>query len=272
LIDLHLHTTASDGLLAPAALVARAAASGLKTISVTDHDTAAGLPEAAEAAARHGLRLVPGVEITSIADGQDVHMLAYFIDPSNGSFAAFLRTQRSDRLARVRRIGERLAELRCPIDVDAIMASSTGTARSVGRPQLADALVAKGYAVDRDDAFNRLLAEGAPAFVPRCGPTPEAVIASVREAGGVASLAHPGVTRMDSIIAPLARAGLAALEVRHSEHDALTEERYRRLAAHHGLAISGGSDFHGDVGRRASMLGRVSISEDELSALESRRP
>ena len=257
MIDLHLHTTASDGLLAPAALVARAAASGLKTISVTDHDTAAGLPEAAEAAARHRLRLVAGVEITSIAEGRDVHMLAYFIDPSNSSFADFLRTQRGDRLARVRRIGERLAELGCPIDVDEIMASSTGTARSVGRPQLADALVANGYAADRDDAFTRLLAEGAPAFVPRCGPAPEAVIAIVRDAGGVASLVD---------------AGLAALEVRHSDHDALTEKRYRDVAAHHGLAVSGGSDFHGDAGRRASMLGRVGISEDELSALESRRP
>jgi predicted metal-dependent phosphoesterase TrpH len=272
LIDLHLHTTASDGLLAPAALVARAAASGLKTISVTDHDTTAGLSEAADAAVRHGLRLVAGVEITSIADGRDVHMLAYFIDPSNRSFADFLATQRSDRMARVRRIGERLSELRCPIDIEAIMSASTGTGRSVGRPQLADALVAKGYAADREDAFTRLLAEGAPAFVPRCGPTPEAVIAVVRDAGGVASLAHPGVTRMDSIIAPLADAGLAALEVRHSEHDAVTEERYRAVAADHRLAVSGGSDFHGDVGRRALMLGRISISQDELAALESRRP
>ena len=272
MIDLHLHTTVSDGLLTPAALVARAAACGLTTISVTDHDTTAGLAEAAGAAARHGLRLVPGVEVTSIVEQRDVHMLAYFIDPDRTAFTEFLRTQRAERLARVRRIAARLAELGYPIDVDAIISSSAGTARSVGRPQLADALVARGYVTDRDDAFCRLLTEGAPAFVPRSGPSPEAVIAAVHDAGGVASLAHPGLTRMDSIIACLAAAGLAALEVCHSDHDPFTEQRYRGIAAHHGLAVSGGSDFHGDVGRRASMLGRISISEEELTALESRRP
>jgi 3',5'-nucleoside bisphosphate phosphatase len=272
LIDLHLHTTVSDGLLAPAALVARAAACGLKTISVTDHDTTAGVAEAAAAAARHGLRLVPGVEMTSIAEGRDVHMLAYFVDPDRPAFTEFLRTQRTDRLARVRTIATRLAELGYPIDVEAIISSSSGTARSVGRPQLADALVAHGYATDRDDAFSRLLGHGAPAFVPRSGPSPEAVIAAVHDAGGITSLAHPGVTRMDSIIACLAAAGLAAIEVRHSDHDPFTEQRYREMAAHHGLAVSGGSDFHGDVGHRASMIGRISISEEELTALESRRP
>ena len=116
MIDLHLHTTASDGLLAPAALVARAAACGLSTISVTDHDTTAGLAEADEAARRQGIRLVRGVEITAIQDERDVHMLAYFIDPSNAAFAGFLESQRRDRLGRVRQIADRLAALGCPIE------------------------------------------------------------------------------------------------------------------------------------------------------------
>lgn len=239
---------------------------------MTDHDTTAGLAAAIAAAQPRGMRLVAGVEITAIENGHDVHLLAYFIDTANASFAEFLAAQRGHRLRRVRSIAERLAALGHPIDVDPLLAAAAGKQRSIGRPQIADALVAAGYAVSRDDAFTRLLGDGAPAFVPRTGPDPETVVSIVRGAGGVVSMAHPGLTKMDGIMPRLARAGLAALEVRHSEHDAETEERYRQLARELGLAVSGGSDFHGDVGRRAAQIGRVTISEEELAALESRRP
>jgi len=273
LIDLHLHTTASDGLLAPSALVARAAACGLETISVTDHDTLAGIAEAGDAAHRHSLRLVSGAEITAVENGRDVHMLAYFIDPSNAAFATFLKAQRSDRLRRVREIAVRLAALGSPIDCEPLLAlAAEKPGHSIGRPQIADALITAGRAVDRDDAFDRFLSEGSPAFVPRWGPGPETVISVVRQAGGIVSLAHPGLTRMDHIIPRLAAAGLASLEVRHSDHDPATEERYRQVAAQHGLAVSGGSDFHGDVGRRSGLLGRITMSAGELAALETRRP
>lgn len=272
MIDLHLHTTASDGLLAPAALVARAAACGLSTIAVTDHDTTAGLAEAAAGAARQSIRLVNGVEITAIENSRDVHMLAYFVEPSKPAFVDFLQAQRRDRLERVRQIAERLADLGCPIDAESLIASAASTARSVGRPGIADTLVAGGYAQNRDDAFARFLADGAAAFVPRRGPRPEAVIAEVHRAGGVVSLAHPGLTKMDSIIPRLAAAGLASLEVRHSDHDAAAEDRYRRMAEQLGLAVSGGSDFHGDSGHRAALLGQITIREEELRALEARRP
>lgn len=273
MIDLHLHTTASDGLLAPAALVARAAQCGLRTISVTDHDTFAGFPEADEAARHYRLRLVSGVEITAIEEGRDVHMLAYFIDPFSQTFAGFLEDQRADRVRRVREIADRLASLGYGVDSDRLLASTPDrTGHSIGRPQIADALIAAGHARDRDDAFDRLLGSGCPAFVRRRGPTPETVISLVRGAGGVVSLAHPGLTGMDHIIARLAAAGLASLEVRHSDHDGPTEQRYRDLAAELALAVSGGSDFHGDVGHRATVLGRVTISAGELAALEARRP
>jgi predicted metal-dependent phosphoesterase TrpH len=273
LIDLHLHTTASDGLLAPAALVARAARCGLQTISVTDHDTLAGLAEAGEAARYHRLRLVSGVEITAIEDGRDVHLLAYFVDPSSDAFAGFLEAQRADRLRRVREIAHRLASLGYRIDSDRLLPPTADrTGHSIGRPQIADALIAAGHARDRDDAFDRLLGTGCPAFVPRRGPAPEAVISLVRDAGGVVSMAHPGLTGMDHIIPRLVAAGLESLEVRHSDHDAPTEQRYRDLAAGHALAVSGGSDFHGDVVHRATVLGRVTISANELAALEARRP
>jgi predicted metal-dependent phosphoesterase TrpH len=273
LIDLHLHTTASDGLLAPCALVARAAACGLETISVTDHDTLAGLAEADDAAHRQGLRLVKGAEITAVEDCRDVHMLAYFIDPSSAAFATFLEAQRTDRLRRVREIAVRLEALGYPIEYEPLLALAAGKpGHSIGRPQIADALIAAGHAVDRDDAFDRFLSEGTPAFVPRSGPPPEAVISAVRQARGIVSLAHPGLTRMDHIIPRLAAAGLASLEARHSDHDPATEERYRQMALKLRLAVSGGSDFHGDVGRRAGLLGRITMSAGELAALEARRP
>jgi predicted metal-dependent phosphoesterase TrpH len=270
LIDLHLHTTASDGLLPPAALVARAADAGLRTISITDHDTCGGLAEAQTAARDHGIRLVSGAEITAIEDGRDVHMLAYFLDPLHPALAAFLDTQRMNRERRVREIGERLASLGCAIDVEPLIASA-GCGRTIGRPQIADALVKAGYAADRDDVFARLLGTGRPAFVSRRGPRPEEVIAIVRDAGGIVSMAHPGLTAMDHLIPRLAAAGLQALEVCHSDHDAETEQRYRRIAAQHGLAVSGGSDFHGEVGQRATMLGRVTLPACDFTALEARR-
>ena len=270
MIDLHLHTTASDGLLPPAALVARAADAGLRTISITDHDTCAGLAEAQNAARELGVRLIAGAEITAIEDGCDVHLLAYFLDPQYPALAAFLDTQRMNRERRVREIGGRLASLGCAVDVEPLIASAGG-GRTVGRPQIADALVNAGYAADRDDAFARLLGTGRPACVPRRGPPPEEVIAIVGAAGGIVSMAHPGLTAMDHLIPRLAAAGLQALEVCHSDHDAETEQRYRGLAAQYGLAVSGGSDFHGDDGRRATTLGRVTLPASDFTALEARR-
>jgi predicted metal-dependent phosphoesterase TrpH len=272
-IDLHLHTTASDGTLPPSALVARAAAAGLRIIAVTDHDTLEGLAEAREAAVAHGLRVIDGVEITAVEDHRDVHMLGYFVDPASAGLRDFLSRQRADRLRRVRDIGDRLAALGLPIDVESLLAGGARRpGRSIGRPQVAAALVAAGHARDREDAFDRLIGSDCPAYVPRRGARPDEVIAIVRRAGGIVSLAHPALTRQDHIIPRLASAGLAALEVRHADHDALAEQHYRALAAQHGLAVSGGSDFHGDSGPRAATLGSVVLPFEDFTAFESRRP
>lgn len=270
MIDLHLHTTASDGDLAPAALVARAAAAGLTVLSVTDHDTTAAFDDARAAAARWGVTLVPGIEITAVEEGRDVHVLGYFIDPRAEPLARFLDRQRAARIQRVLRIGDRLRELGFPIDVGPLVASAARCAgRSIGRPQIADALTAAGHARDRDDAFDRLLAAERPAFVPRSGEAPEQVVAVIREAGGIASLAHPGLLGRDDLIPRLARAGLAAIEVCHSDHDADAERHYRALASRYGLAVSGGSDYHGDTGRRACVLGTVTLPALDFERLKA---
>jgi predicted metal-dependent phosphoesterase TrpH len=201
-----------------------------------------------------------------------VHMLGYFVDPENAGLLEFLSAQRSDRLRRVRDIADRLASLGLPIDVESLLADAgRRPGRSIGRPQIAAALIAAGHARDRDDAFDRLLGNDCPAYVPRRGARPEDVIAIVQRAGGIVSMAHPALTKKDQIIPRLAASGLAALEVRHSDHDAFAEQHYRALASQHGLAVSGGSDFHGDLGHRAAMLGSVVLPFEDFAALESRR-
>ena len=276
MIDLHLHTTASDGTLSPSSLVALAARTGLRVISVTDHDTVAGLMEARTAAGTCGVRLIDGIEITAIEDGRDVHVLAYFFDPGDRDLGLFLDRQRAERVGRVREIGARLRALDLAVDVEALLeAAARDDGRSVGRPMLADALVAAGHAADRRDAFDRLLGDGRPAFVPRRGPVVARVIEVVAAAGGIASLAHPALTNLDARIPSFVDAGLAAIEVRHRDHDPETEARYRELARSLGVAVSGGSDFHGVVevtraGEAASAFGTVTLPEEDFARLEAR--
>ena len=269
MIDLHLHTTASDGTLAPAALVARAAAAGITILSVTDHDTTAGLDEARASAAALGLTLVPGIEITAVENGRDVHVLGYFIDPCAVALDGFLARQRRNRIARVQQIGERLRAIGCPVDLEPLLqAAACEAGRSIGRPQIADALIRAGHARDRDDAFERLLGEAGLAYVPRSGETPERVIGVIRQAGGIASLAHPALLGQDALIPRLARAGLAAIEVRHRDHDEAAERHYRELAGRLDLAVSGGSDYHGDDFRRAA-LGAVTLPAADYERLRA---
>ena len=247
MIDLHLHTTASDGRLSPADLVASASQARLTTISVTDHDTVAALAEASAAGRGANIRVVPGIEITSIDDGRDVHMLGYFFDPASAALGTFLEGQRALRVARVREIGIRLSELGMPVDVEAVLhAAAARPGASVGRPQLARALVAAGHVESVQEAFEQWLATGLPAYVPRTGPSPATAIDVIHEAGGVASFAHPGVTRRDSLIVTLVDRGLDAIEVYHSDHAPDDERAYQLLATRLGVLISGGSDFHGD--------------------------
>jgi predicted metal-dependent phosphoesterase TrpH len=275
-IDLHLHTTASDGRLTPTALVALAARAGLRVVSVTDHDTVAGLAEAREAAGAHGVRLVNGIEMTAVDAGRDVHVLGYFFDPENPELSRFLHTQRLARIDRVREIAHRLHALHCDIDVEALLAATpTASGRSVGRPLVADALVAAGHAVNRRDAFDRWLGQGCPAFVPRCGPDVRAVVEAIANAGGVASLAHPGLLGTDERIPGYATSGLSAIEARHRDHSPADEARYRGLARALGLAVSGGSDFHGEHESRDGSLaapGSVRLAEEDFAGLEARRP
>ena len=271
MIDLHTHTTASDGALRPTDLVRRAAAAGIKTLAITDHDTLDGLDEAHAAASACGVTLIDGIEVTAVHQGRDVHVLGYFLDRSAPHLLEFLRAQRSDRIRRVREMVDRLAALGAPVDPEPLLRRSSDGGRSLGRPHLAAALVAAGHVRTRDEAFQKFLEHSRPAFVPRCGAALEDAIDTLRRAGAVVSLAHPALTRIDELIPSLPSSGLGALEARHSDHDAADEQHYRDLARELGLAVSGGSDFHGDEGHRKCALGAVTLPETDFADLQARR-
>ena len=270
MIDLHLHTTASDGTLAPAALIDRARAVGLRTLSVTDHDTMAGVPEAAEAAAAHGLEFLPGIEITAVSEQRDVHMLGYFLDPSPPGLEPFLEIQRGDRLRRAREMANLLAGLGAPIDIDGLIGQATAEGRTIARPMVARALMEAGHVTSEQEAFDRWIRNGGPAYIARQGVSPAEVVRLISRAGGVSALAHPGLLGRDELIPSLAKAGLGAIEVYHSEHDARAQAHYARLATQHELAISGGSDYHGESHHRAKSLGVVTLPREAFMQLLQR--
>ena len=271
MIDLHMHTTASDGRCPPAELVSRAVAAGLTTIAVTDHDTVGGCRDAAEACAASGLAFVPGIEVTAIRYGGDVHVLGYFVDIESPALQTFLEAQRQQRVDRVREMVACLRSAGIPLDADAILQPSVDdTTKAVGRPWIARALVAGGYVTSTNEAFDRWLSRGRPAFVPRAGAPPEEVVRRIHEAGGLASLAHPGLLQHDDWIPELAAAGLDALEAYHSEHDTLMTATYLSIAKRLNLGISGGSDYHGDESHGAQ-LGAVALPREDFDDLARRR-
>ena len=272
MIDLHLHTTASDGRLAPADLVRRVAAAGIRVFAITDHDTTDGIAEAHAEATTLGLQLVTGIEITAVDGGRDVHMLGYFFDQFEPRMVEFLIAQRASRISRIAQIAKRLAELGMPIDVGPLLAEAQRTnSKSIGRPRLARAMIDAGYVATTREAFDKWLGQNGPAFVERVGPTPQAVIEILHDARGLVSLAHPGRTRIDEQIPALRDAGLDAIEVYHSDHDATAVSRYRDLADRLGVLMTGGSDFHGDPSHGVEP-GAAALPESAWQRLLARAP
>ncbi len=248
---------------------------GLTTIAVTDHDTVAAFEDVTAEARAAGIRVVPGIEMTSIDEGRDVHVLGYFFDPGSAALGTFLEGQRALRVWRVREIGARLGTLGMPVDVEAVLqAAANRPGTSVGRPQLARALIKAGHVGSVQEAFEQWLATGQPAYVPRTGPSPSAVIGVIHDAGGIASFAHPGVTRRDGLIAPMVDHGLDAIEVYHSDHTPEDERAYASMATRLGVLISGGSDFHGvpfDSPERHGRSGPLRASDPARSPGRARR-
>ena len=272
-----MHTTASDGRHSPEDLVERCWNAGIRTMSVTDHDTLAAAPAAAAAAAQRRMTFIPGIEITSVHRGKDVHVLAYFVSESTPGLQELLVEQRGSRLARAIEIAERLAAMGAPIDREEMVRTAEAPGgKSLARPQIAQMLIAAGHVASTSEAFERFLGEDSPAYVPHRGAAPAEVVALIAKGGGAASLAHPGyrgagpTQPKDHLVPELVEAGLLAIEAYHSSHDSAMQAHYVELAREHGLAVTGGSDYHGEGARRAEFFGVTQLPQEHFQEFLSR--
>lgn len=247
-IDLHLHTTHSDGSLPPTEVVKLAHAAGVSALAITDHDILTGIPEATAAAQEFGMELVPGIEISSRFGDQELHILGYFLDWQDPLLDQRLRTLRESRHRRNPRIVELLQALGYPITYDEVRAVAGSD--SVGRPHIARVLMDKGIVSSAKEAFDRFLANGKPAYVPRELPPPEEAIRWIKEAKGLAVLAHPTWVKategtLTDLTKRLKSEGLDGVEVHYSTHTPRQTREYLDLAKQVNLLVTGGSDFHG---------------------------
>jgi 3',5'-nucleoside bisphosphate phosphatase len=273
-IDLHTHSAVSDGTDTPAELVEKARAVGLDVVALTDHDTFDGLDEAAAAGERVGIQVVRGMELSCSRHGSSVHVLAYGADPASTGLSAEMALVRDGRLGRLAGVLAKLAALGVPVSEAEVMAQ-VGTSPSIGRPHIADALIEAGHVRDRQEAFDRFLADGGPAHVHRYTIEVERGIDLVHEAGGVAVIAHPwgrGRERLlpASAIQALARDhGLDGIEVDHQDHDADIRRRLHTLADSLGLLATGSSDYHG-TGKLDHDLGCNTTDPDVFDEIQRR--
>jgi len=265
-VDLHMHSTASDGSLAPADVVAAALRAGLAAIALTDHDTVDGIAEAQHAGELLGVRVVAGVELSAIDDGEEIHVLGlHLTHPEH--IAAALEELKETRRARARETVERLNALGIPVTLEAVFAIAGDGA--VGRPHVAKALVAGGWARDFREAFDRWLGNGKPACVEKRTVTFAEAARLIHESGGLSVYAHPGGGASRAVLEELASLGLDAVEVLHPSHTADEIARLAKLTDELGLLPSGGSDWHGaPEGYRA--LGSMRVSAEWLARQDAR--
>ena len=268
-IDLHTHSTASDGTESPAEVVAQAARAGLDVVALTDHDTTSGWEEAADAARDHGIALVRGTEISARSAGMSVHVLSYLHDPEHEGLAAELERAREARTSRARRIvtllhgdfGLTWDEVEAHVEPGAV----------IGRPHIADALVTKGVVADRSAAFAELLHHGSKYYVKHYAPEVLDAVMLIREAGGVAVFAHPGADRRgrvvsDAVIDAMVASGLQGLEVAHRDHSPEQRARLTAIAERHGIFTTGSSDYHG--AGKENVLGENTTAPEVFEMIE----
>ncbi|WP_062312000.1 PHP domain-containing protein [Demequina rhizosphaerae] len=271
-IDLHTHSNVSDGTGTPAQVMREAAEAGLDVVALTDHDSVGGWEEAEAEAARLGIGFVPGIEVSARDGRVSIHMLALWPRPDDAALADILAFTREARVGRAQTIVDRIS-VDYLIDWDDVVAQA-GDAATVGRPHIADALVARGHFAHRDEVFAEVLHNRSRYYVHHYAPEVHDAVRAIRSAGGVPVFAHPGAHARgrvvpDRVIASLARAGLAGLEVDHRDHDEETRERLAGLAEKHGLVRTGSSDYHGTG--KLNRLGENLTTPEAFAALEAQR-
>ncbi len=266
-IDLHTHTTASDGLLAPADLLAEARTRSVGLLAVADHDTTAAVDAAADAGRSAGVEVWPAVELSCDVEDGEVHMLGYFVDHRQAWFQRLLERLRAGRADRAARMAQRLAQLGAPIEFRRVQELANGGA--IGRPHVARALVEAGHVRDVAEAFDRFIGRHGPAYVERLKVTPAQAVQVIRAAGGLAVLAHPGWGQHETTVPALVAAGLDGIEVYYPDHTPAQVERYRSLAAQHHLLVTGGTDFHGGELATRVPLGGQYVPEEIVAPMRA---
>lgn len=272
--DLHMHSTASDGVHAPQEVMRLAAEAGYTHVALTDHDSMAGMPAAREAALRLGIRLIPGVELSCGAQ-KEIHILGYGCDPEDAALRAFCARRVAQREARAEAMVERLCALGKPIEMRRVRELAHG---AIARPHVARALLEAGHVASVSDAFERYLRPGKPAYVPKEDVKVAEAVRLIAQAGGVAVLAHPmelkmGETQLESLVGEWKEQGLAGLEAYHPSAQGNHAAALARMARREGLLVTGGSDFHGEAVRRTGIgegLERWDTMERDVLALLAR--
>ncbi|MDF9407428.1 MAG: DNA polymerase III PolC [Pelotomaculum sp. PtaB.Bin013] len=268
-VDMHVHTSASDGTDSPVEVVARAKEIGLEAIAITDHDTVEGIKPAMEAGHVFGIEVIPGIELSTESNEEEIHILGYLLDITDKEFLKTISLFRSYRLKRVEQMVGKLQKLGLPVVMDRVMAfSGTG---SVGRPHLAAAMVEAGVVNDLAEAFDKFIGKGCPAYVPRYKIEPAEAVQLIRKANGLPVLAHPGLSYSSKSILELVQKGLIGIEAYHPSHSRELSEYYRKLGEEYNLIITGGSDYHGVGHKEGQGLGMVTVSYAVLQEMKNRK-
>jgi len=267
--DLHIHTNYSDGTMTPEAVVDEAVRLGISTISITDHDSVAGIVAACKYGQGKKINIIPGIELSSYLSPSEIHILGYFIDIHNVSLQKILKLSHEDRTKRIYAITEKLRNLNINIDPQEIfMLAGEG---SPGRMHVAETIWKHGYCNTIQESFWKYIGDNGPAYVPKKTLTPQQTIESIRDAGGVAVLAHPGLTQRDHVIADLVKYGLQGIEVYYPSHTPQTVTKYLNVAKKYDLAITGGSDFHGER-KLDTPIAKVTVPGDLVRKLRQKCP
>ena len=265
--DLHLHTNFSDGTYTPEEMVAQAKKHGLAAIALTDHDTVEGCPRAAAACPAVGIEFVAGSELTAEQNGNEIHILGYFLDTQNPKLLCEIAKFQAVRQNRIREMVARLNQLNVPLEADDVFALAN--CRSPGRPHVARAMVKAGLVENLDEAFERFLKKNRPAWVPKAKMFALDAIELIHQAGGLAVMAHPGLNRSDEVIPALADAGLDGIECFHTKHPRSTSEHYLQIAKKFSLLVTGGSDCHG-LSKGKPLIGGVKLPYAYFEKLKQR--
>jgi predicted metal-dependent phosphoesterase TrpH len=267
-VDLHLHTTYSDGAHTAEEVVALARRAGLSALSITDHDNVGAIDDALTAGRRWGVGIIPGVELSTTVDEQDIHILGYFVDHHHPTLQEFLALFRAERLKRAERIVEKLRRIQVPLDLESVLRQA-GTG-SVGRPHIANALLQTGHTDTYHEAFAKYIGDGKPAFEKKYRISPREAFEVIAEAGGLSFIAHPGNTVPEHVLLELIHEGVDGIEAIHPSHSPDRVHYYQSIANEYFLLVSGGSDFHGGNRNDRDAIGRFVVTDEHIAAMHRR--